>query len=452
MLTGKEMKQILSDLYLKNRTMISDDYDYCLQYLKKILDFTIHEYPSGESYWNWIVPDKYTVKEAYVNDARTGETLVNVKDHPMHLASYSAPFEGTLSFEELKGHLVWNEEVPEGIPNYYKFQYRPWEKDWKFCLSYDKFKKFNQSGKYHVKVDTVFEKGTLKVAEYFKKGKSSDTILIVSHLDHPGQVNDGLSGVVAELALIQEIAKKNTHYSYLFLVVQEFLGSVAYLSQCGNIKNFKMGIFSEMLSTGLPLQLQKSFLGNTYIDKVAELVFKEELESHDILQYLEGAGNDEIVFESPGIEIPFISIMRARSGGKIYRQYHTHLDSLDMVNEHELEEALRLLIRLIDVFESDFYVQRQFNGFRCLSNPNLDLYFNENEFNSNGRSIDKQAQRKLHSFLFSGFRYFDGTNRISEIAEKYSIPFRLLSDFIKQMEKKGLATLNMEKTCLIEQK
>ena len=94
--TGRDMKRIISDLYLKDRTIVCDDYDYCLQYLKDYLDFTIHEFKSGETHWNWVIPDKYTVRAAYIEDAETGKVLVDARDHPMRLASYSAPFEGVL--------------------------------------------------------------------------------------------------------------------------------------------------------------------------------------------------------------------------------------------------------------------------------------------------------------------------------------------------------------------
>ncbi|MFH0771192.1 MAG: DUF4910 domain-containing protein [Candidatus Omnitrophota bacterium] len=450
MITAKEMRKIISDLYLKDRTMVCDDYDYCLNYLKRYLDFTIYEYPSSRAYWNWIIPDKYTVREAYIRDVKTSKILIDSKDHPLHLASYSAPFSGVLDYEELRKHLYWNEKVPGAIPNYYKLQYRPWEKDWKFCLSYNQLKRFNKKGMFEIKIDTLFEKGTLKVAEYLKKGRTKDTIVIVSHLDHPGQVNDGLSGVVVELALMREIAERDTHYSYLFLIVQEFLGSVAYLSDHMDIvKDLKMGIFAEMLTTGLKPQLQKSFTGVSYIDRIAEMVFKERLERFDILDYLEGAGNDEIVFESPGIEVPFISVMRARSKGKLYRQYHTHLDNLEMVDDKQLDEALKLLTGIVDTLEEDFYIERKFEGFICLSNPNLGIYFNENEFIC-GRKIDSAVQARLHSFLFGGFRYFDGCHRISDIAIRYEIPFEILLEFIKRMERKGLVALSPNKKTVRE--
>jgi aminopeptidase-like protein len=165
---------------------------------------------------------------------------------------------------------------------------------------------------------------------------------------------------------------------------------------------------------------------------VAEMVFKEEMGEFDTFKYLEGAGNDEVVFESPGIEVPFVSVMLARSNGKLYRQYHTHLDNLDMVDEAQLEEAARVLAKMTDVLENDFYVTRRFNGYLCLSNPEIDLYSN------------KALKSQLRSFLNGGFRYFDGSFRISEIAAKHNIKFDLVLDFVKKMEKKGLVSLSHE--------
>jgi aminopeptidase-like protein len=380
MMTSKEMKNILQELYLKDRTYVSDDYDYCLNYLKEYLDFNIIKVPSGRSYWHWIIPEKYTVKDAYIQDQDTGEVIIDAKNHPLHLGSYSQAFEGVLDYNELKEHLYWKKDVPEGIPYYFKFMYRPWEKGWKFCMSYDHFQKLNKDHKYYVKIETFFDKGELKIAEYFKQGESDDTVLLVSHLDHPGQVNDGLSGTVVELAAMLELLRKETYYSYSLLIVQEYIGSVAYLNQCKNITNIKMGIFSEMLTTGLELQLKKSFSGNTYIDRVGEIVFKDYLEENEIVNYFDGPGNDELVFESPGVEIPFVSIMRGESDGKVYRQYHTHLDNMDLVNERELEESLNIINRVISVLEDDCFVKRTFDGFICYSHPDLNLYIEKNNY------------------------------------------------------------------------
>ena len=436
------MKKIIEDLYLKDRTYVSDDYDYCLNYLKEYLDLRIIKVPSGTSCWNWIIPEKYTVKQAFVRDEDTGEIIVDVKNHPLHLASYSCPFEGILDYEGMGNHLHWSEKAPDGIPYYFKFMYRPWEKDWKFCLSYNHFQKLNKDHKYYVKIETLFEKGELKIAEYFKQGKSDETVLVVSHLDHPGQVNDGLSGTVVELAAMLELLKNETYYSYSFLIVQEYIGSVAFLNQCDNISNFKMGFFSEMLTTGLDLQLKKSFTGDTYVDTVGEVVFRDYLDEKEIVGFFDGAGNDEIVFESPGIEIPFISIIRGEERGKIYPQYHTHLDNMDLVNEGELEESLNILNKILYVLEEDFYVKRKFAGFICYSNPDINLYVEKDDFDLDNIEVSKQDILNLRKFIFGGVRFFDGKHRVSELALKFNVPFELLLSFVLKMKEKELVTLS----------
>jgi aminopeptidase-like protein len=438
------MRRIVADLYLKDRTIVCDGYDESLNYLQRHLPFRILEYSSGQSYWKWIVPQKYTVREAYIQDMISGRRVIDVRDHPLHLACYSSPFQGELSYEELKKNLCWNEQVPEAIPYFYKFQYRPWEKNWRFCLSHDQLRALDPLSSYFVMVDTVFEHGTMKVAEFFKQGKVNDTILMVSHLDHPGQVNDGLSGVVVELALMKELLHQKTHYSYLFLIVPEFFGSVAYLNQPGKRPEFKMGFFTEMLTTGLDLQLQKSLMGDTYIDRLAEMVFRDHLDRYRIVEYLKGVGNDEIVFESPGVEIPFISIHRAREKDKLYKQYHTHLDNIDMVDENQLAESLDLLCRLIHTLENDAYVRRTFEGFICLSNPDLDIYFNKDDDTHDPKRLTDEAVQRFHDFQFGGFRFLDGNHRISDIARRYALPFDLMRQYLHKMEAKSLVAFSME--------
>lgn len=47
------MKEIIEDLFLTNRTFITDDYDECLRYIdEKVLPLKIHMYQSGKEIWN----------------------------------------------------------------------------------------------------------------------------------------------------------------------------------------------------------------------------------------------------------------------------------------------------------------------------------------------------------------------------------------------------------------
>ena len=87
-----------------------------------------------------------------------------------------------------------------------------------------------QDGNYHVAVNTEFSDGEMKIGESFLQGKKAETILFISHLCHPGQANDGVSGVGGLARVWAELAKrKNRRYSYLFLIVPETIGSVAWL-------------------------------------------------------------------------------------------------------------------------------------------------------------------------------------------------------------------------------
>ena len=58
------------------------------------------------------------------------------------------------------------------------------------------------------------------------------------------------------------------------------------------------------------LKLQKSFDGNTELDKIAKKVFDEKYEKYNSGPFRTIYGNDETVFESPGFKIPTISLTR----------------------------------------------------------------------------------------------------------------------------------------------
>ncbi|MBN1615175.1 MAG: DUF2172 domain-containing protein, partial [Deltaproteobacteria bacterium] len=109
------MMTIIEDLWFKRRDIISDGYDEALEYLTKSLPFVIHTIPSGTECWTWIVPDKWTVKDAYVEDL-DGNRIIELKDHPLHVLSYSLPIDKVVSKEELMKHLHRNPKNPNSIP------------------------------------------------------------------------------------------------------------------------------------------------------------------------------------------------------------------------------------------------------------------------------------------------------------------------------------------------
>ena len=111
-----------------------------------------------------------------------------------------------------------------------------------------------------------------------------------------------------------ELSKKKLKYTYRFLFLPETIGSIAYLSQNEHlIPKMKYGIFLEMLGVDNPLWLQHSKQGNSLIDKVAKYTLKQVAPTFKEGEYLKVISNDEKVFNSQGVEIPTISLSRARN-------------------------------------------------------------------------------------------------------------------------------------------
>jgi aminopeptidase-like protein len=107
------MKDIVEELYLTNRSFVTDDYRECLEYIDEHeLSLTYHTYPSGTEVWDsWVIPQKWTVNHAYIE--ADGDQLLSYSDHPLHLIAYSEPFEGWVEREELLEHVHTHSDDPE---------------------------------------------------------------------------------------------------------------------------------------------------------------------------------------------------------------------------------------------------------------------------------------------------------------------------------------------------
>ena len=171
---------------------------------------TIHEYPTGTPVWTWRVPEKWTCEEAYL-ETLDGRRLLDYADHPLHVVSYSLPFEGVVSREELLAHLHVHPRLPEAIPFVFKY----YERDWGLCASQTLRDSLTEP-EYRVVIRTRFEPGTLKVGEILIPGETEETFVLAAHLCHPHMVNDDLTGVavlmgVAEALLSSHSAPRTSH-------------------------------------------------------------------------------------------------------------------------------------------------------------------------------------------------------------------------------------------------
>ena len=98
-------------------------------YMPTSSNYTFETYALLTPVWMWKAPERYVVCEVYF-ETEEGERIVDFKDNPLHIVSYSLPVDKVLSFEEFQSHLYFNEKRPHTVSWIFKY----YERDWGFCL------------------------------------------------------------------------------------------------------------------------------------------------------------------------------------------------------------------------------------------------------------------------------------------------------------------------------
>ena len=218
--------KIASELFPIYRCLIGPGVNETLKYLKKIYpELNIKKIKSGTKVFDWLVPDEWHVKNAYISDMN-GNIIVDLKNNNLHLVGYSIPQNRSLSLKNLNKHLHSLPVQPNAIPyvtSYYK-------KTWGFCLKHNQRKKLKNQI-YNVFIDSKFKKGFLRYGEIYIKGLSKKEILLSTYICHPSMANNEVSGPSVAIKLAEYLQKKKMKYSYRIIFIPETIGSIAYLSK-----------------------------------------------------------------------------------------------------------------------------------------------------------------------------------------------------------------------------
>ena len=186
------MMDIIRELLMKNRTIVSSDVNDCMDYLAAQLPLKQHNYASGKDYGTWIVPPEWNPKKGELRAG--GKKIASYDDHPLFLAPYSSSFSGTLTKAELLEHIHTSKEVPDAY--LYEFRlamdYRRRMKEWRISLPYDVVRKL-EDREYEVKIDVDTKPGNLIVGVHRIDGQTPHTFTFLTHLCHPGKANHGLA-------------------------------------------------------------------------------------------------------------------------------------------------------------------------------------------------------------------------------------------------------------------
>ena len=423
---GDEIHKFARELWPINRSLTGDGVRETLQRISKHLPaLEIKSVPSGTKVFDWTVPKEWHVKKAYIITP-SGEKICDFSKNNLHLLGYSIPFEGEISFDELKKHLYTLPDQPKAIPyitSYYKER-------WGFCLSQEQFDTL-ENGSYKIVIKSTLFDGELNYGELLIKGKSDKEIFLSTYICHPSMANNELSGPTIVTFLAKWLLEINeTDFSYRIIFIPETIGSITYLSK--NYKDMKNKIFAGFNVSCVGDDRAYSYLpsrnGKTISDMIAKHVLKW-IDPNFIKYSWFDRGSDERQYCAPGIDLPIASILRTKYGR--YPEYHTSLDNLEnVVTPKGLDGGYYAIRKAIDAIERNKKYKTT-----VLCEPQMSkrgLY----------TTLSTKDANKEVELMMNFISICDGQASLLEIAESLNLPIWELYELVDKLESHSLIGVN----------
>jgi aminopeptidase-like protein len=421
--SAKEIYNLLKQLFPICRSITGDGVRETLNIIQGIIPLKQKEVASGTKVFDWVVPDEWNIRDAYIKD-ENGNRVVDFKQSNLHVVGYSIPFEGKLTLDELKEHLHTLPNQPDSIP--YVTSY--YERRWGFCITYNQYKNLKE-GSYEVKVDSTLKPGSLTYGELVIEGRSDKEILLSTYICHPSMANNELSGPVVTTYLAKHILDKNQkpHYTYRIIYVPETIGSITYLSL--HKDHLKKNVIAGYVvtCTGRPGHFSyiQTRSENTLVDRVTLHVLKYSKKKTKLYTFLK-RGSDERQYNSPGIDLPVGALMRTRFGE--YSEYHTSADNLAFITPQALKDSLETYKLCLDVLENNHtYVTTVF----------CEPCFGKYGIYHTLSTIDT-VNNKNEAILRDFFAYLDGKHDLVWVADKINCPVWRLFSLVDHLIKNNL--------------
>ena len=417
---GKEMYQLMSELYPICRSITGNGVRETLGKIKRIVPIEVHEVASGTKVFDWTVPKEWNIKDAYVKNSK-GEKIIDFKKSSLHILNYSVPIQKKVSLRELKEHLFTLPEHPDWIP--YRTSY--YSENWGFCISHNQFTKLEEDT-YEVCIDSSLENGNLTYGEYYIKGDLSDEVLISTHICHPSLCNDNLSGIVLAVSLAKYLSQASLRYSYRFLFIPGTIGSITWL--CLNeskVSIIKHGLIVVCVGDSGKFTYKKTRQGNMEIDRIVTNVLKDSDKDFDVIDFFP-YGYDERQYCSPGFDLPVGCLMRTPHGQ--FPEYHTSADNLDFVKPENLAISFSIYLAVLNILENNKKYVNQ--------NPKCEPQLGKRGlYHKIGGQDDSEAFQLAMLWVLN---LSDGRNSLMDISERAKLGFDLIKGAADILAEHGL--------------
>lgn len=417
---GKEMYQLMVELYPICRSITGNGVRETLNIIKEHIPLTIHEIPTGTKVFDWTVPKEWNIKDAYVKNSK-GEKTIDFKKSNLHVLNYSVPVKKRVSLEELKEHLFTVPEYPDWIP--YRTSY--YKENWGFCISHNQFINLEED-EYEVFIDTSLENGHLTYGEYYIKGEKTEEVLISCHICHPSLCNDNLSGIALLTFLAKHLSNASSRYSYRFLFIPGTIGSITWLSlNEQNVSRIKHGLVAACLGDSGKFTYKKSRQGDAEIDRAVTHVLKTSGHDYEILDFIP-FGYDERQYCSPGFDLPVGCFMRTPHGR--YPEYHTSADNLEFVRPEYLSDSFAKMLSVVYILENNKRFVNQ--------NPKCEPQLGKRGLYQMVGGQKEKKERELAMLWILNLS--DGSNTLLDIADRSGLEFAVIKEAADALVKSDL--------------
>ncbi len=417
---GAEAYELMRRLFPLCRSLTGDGVRATFDAIAEEIPLTRTEVPSGTRVLDWIVPDEWNLRDAYIA-APDGTRVVDVRDSTLHVVSYSEPVRATLSLDQLRERLHTLPEHPDLIP--YRTSY--YDRTWGFCLEHRRLLEL-EPGDYEVVIDSTLEPGHLTFAELEIEGEEESEVLVSTYVCHPSLANDNLSGIAVATMLAKRLLDRRLRHTYRFLFAPGTIGPIAWLDRnFDRLARIEHGLTLSCIGDDGDFTYKRSRRADATVDRAMEVVLRDSGRPHRLLGW-EPWGGDERQFCSPGFDLPVGTLMRTPHGE--FDGYHTSADALDRIRPESLAGAVDECLALVDVLETD----RAYTNLSPFGEPQLGR---RGLYRTVGGAVSTPADERALLWVLNGS---DGGTTLLDIARDSGLPYETIRRAAQRLERAEL--------------
>lgn len=393
-----------------------------IQSVSALMPMRLHEVPSGTDIFDWTVPKEWSFESATIRDS-LGAVILDAAENNLHVLNFSDPIQASVSGEELKKHLYFENRRPHAIP--YRTSY--YEATWGFCCTKPFFDAIEDDGSYLVEIECSKLQGSLTVGEAVIQGESDTEVVFSSYLCHPQMAVNELSGPLSLAHLYRLLTRKRRRFTYRFFLSSETIGSLATISLFMPRLKAKMMAGAMIHMTGLNSPVVHRLpRDQTALDQAIQTAARlSSIPADNVLPWSPIGGGDQRQWTSNGVSLPMSYVSRTIGGG--FPQYHTSDDDLDLLNFDNVLEVAELLEAACEIVEEN-------NRYRYVGPPGEPFFSKRDLVPSIGGPKGTEERHCLTAITGCS----DGSATLLDIAIKYNLPWEGMVAAASKLEKVGL--------------